>query len=203
MYQPAYQQPAPAIIQYIPVVRPPAKTPEATLPPSAQVPPESPVPSQKDPSPHSSEINAPVPKESKPEKAPPEHSKPEEPEAPLSAKTEAPVHVKTKLAPADFAEETGNRVGTWITDFLKEHPEWESKIKQFDLPSHLDTLGQGLATGQMPNFLENVRGQFHQSWLLRHALPWLEKPLLTLCPFEYRIPLSQFFKWLKGKPEVA
>jgi hypothetical protein len=124
-------------------------------------------------------------------------------EAPKQSLPASPINASAKPAPAGFAEETGDRVGAWVTGFLKEHPEWENKIKQFDLPSHLDSLGQGLATGQMPDMLKSVRDQFNQSWLLRHALPWLEKPLLAMCPFEYRIPLTQFFKWLKQKPEKS
>lgn len=99
-----------------------------------------------------------------------------------------------------FAEETGERVGQWITGFLKSNPEWEQRLQKFDLTQQLDALGQGLENGQMPEALQGIRDQFKKSWLLRNALPWLEKPILVMCPYEYRLILEKGLRWLQGKP---
>ena len=197
-YPPSYPPVSQPIIQYVPVIRPPVTSSQGIAKPQS-LPITPPI---QEPSKQEADLPKAIIATPKEEELVKTLETPETlTQAGSPAKNNISPKPVTKSAPAGFAEETGDRVGAWITGFLKEHPEWENKIKQFDLPSHLDTLGQGLATGQMPDVLKGVRDQFNQSWLLRQALPWLEKPLLAKCPFEYRIPLTQFFKWLRQKPE--
>lgn len=205
-----------APIAYMPVIRQPAPsttpTPKPALPITITAAPEpKPAAPKTEPLPAPPEV---IDIDTPPRKAPSKRRElepelledPEE--APPTRRTSTKESGKTgptprRAEPQSFAEETGQKVGDWVTQYLKDNPQWEEKIKKLNVESFLKN---GLANGDFTKVTESlgdVRDNFQKSWMARQAMKYLAKPLVHVLPGEMQPVAQQAIQWLTTKPAAG
>lgn len=206
-----------APIAYMPVIRQPA--PSTNPPPKPALPitltaapepkPAAPKTEHLPAPPEVIDIDIPPRKTQHPKRRDPEPEfldEPEEVTPPRRAGTKEPGKsgpIPKRTEPQSFAEETGQKVGDWVTQYLKDNPQWEEKIKKLNVESFLKN---GLANGDFSKVTESlggVRDNFQKSWLSRQAMKYLAKPLVHVLPGEMQPMAQQAIQWLTTKPAAG